>query len=408
MVEVAFHDIGEGMTEGEILRYLVQIGDEVVTDQPLIEVQTDKMVAEIPSPAAGKVATIHREPGSVVPVGTILLELEPLASQTLQNLTPGQEQLQARFNKQEDHQEMAGPFRMIATPSVRRYASQKGVSLQRIPGSGPNKRILRKDVDMYLRGHVIPERKSMEQQAVATEDHMLPLTAENRFETEEYIPYCKEQQLRGNTICQAVSTIPHVTHFDDIDVTNLVGLQIELEKGGQHIDLIAFFIRAVAIALQDYRIFHARLDEENAVIQLWRNYHIGLVNTNHKEEIISVIADADQKSITTLHKEQTQSLDKAYSARKQTGASLHGCFIIRMDAGGSAITPIIPKGQAAYLVLHQRKKKPVVMPGDKLGIRYVQQLSFSFDHRIADGAQAIGFTNRLAELLQNPAAFILP
>ena len=380
MLEVKLHDIGEGLTEGEIVGYFVKIGDRVISDQPLVEIQTDKMTAEIPSPASGTVIEILFEEGDQVTVGTTLLKIDA-----------GEENTNPKKVKQNAKKAISTVKKtekiILAAPYTRKIARENDIDLAFIEGTGPGGRITDEDVYRFINQE-------------KTESAAKTLALEMPFKG-------RRKQIAANMV-KSFYTIPHVTHFDEVDVTHLLDHQSILKKHGKHLSLTAFFMKATQLSLQEYPIFNAVLDEENEVIRLQEHYHIGIAVDAKEGLIVPVIHHVEQKSILDIHKEMKSLIEKAQTNTLSRAEITGSTFTISNvgPLGGMAATPIIHYPQTGLLAFHQTKKRPVVMD-DQIVIRSMMNISMSFDHRTVDGATAIRFTNRLKERLEQPAQMLV-
>lgn len=404
MADVKFHDIGEGMNEGEVTNFFVKVGDEVTVDQPLVELQTDKMVAEIPSPAAGKITAIHFAPGDVVKVGTALIEIDgetgadpanspaPKETGDEQQNEKRVEQVAGADNEGEPVDRSSGTYnRILAAPYTRKIARDHDVNIEHINGTGPGGRVTEEDVYHTIDGGTEHDSGQVDAPEVDT------------------IPYTGMRKQIGKKLTKAITTIPHVTHFDEADLTDLLEFRQQLKQEGDSISVVAFFLKAVTIALKDHRVFNAQLDEENSVIRLLKNYHIGLATNTDKGLVVPVLRDVDKKSIRQINTEMKELTKKALDGKLSVGDMKGGTFTISNvgPIGGTWATPIINQPQTAIMALHKTKKTPVVLEDDEIAVRKMMTMSLSFDHRVADGVASVEFTNRFIELLEKPNKLLL-
>ena len=279
MVEVKLHDIGEGMTEGEVVHYFVNVGDKVKTDQPLVEVQTDKMVAELPSPASGVVKDIKISQGNIVSVGTTLLVLEEEGARNLQPLIePTPESPAQSVPESTPKQEKVF---IKAAPYTRKIAREFGIDIQLVKGTGPHERITVEDVYNFVKqqNHHELSSKEVEKEKISqtVEVKSQPeIQRNNLHENRDVIPFKGRRKQIAKNMTKSLFTIPHVTHFEEVDMTELLAYRSEIKAMGRSISVTAFLIKAIAQGLKKYPIFNAKLDEENELIVLVKDYHIGL------------------------------------------------------------------------------------------------------------------------------------
>lgn len=398
MIEVKLHDMGEGMTEGEIANYLVQVGDRVTIDQPVVEVSTDKMVAELPAPVSGVVTDLLIPVGQTVGVGTVLLLIEATEAQpavTVERTVERSEQSQQQPTVTALLTER--PKRVLATPYTRKIARDLGIDLELVPAVDPSGRVTEEDVRRFVESGTTPET---DQRPVAVEVPSAPV---------DTIPFRGIRKQIAKKMTQSLFTIPHVTHFEEVDMTRLLALREELKAAGKPISVNAFFIKALIVALQDFPVFNAKLDEANEQILLERQYHIGVATETTDGLIVPVVRDADQLTMQQLHQQVAD-----LSTRAKTGdlraADLKASTFTMSNVGplgSTGATPIINYPETALIAFHKTKKRVCVDDQDQIVIRSMMNLSMSFDHRVADGATAVAFTNRFAGLIEHPTTLLM-
>ena len=396
MLEVKLHDIGEGMTEGEIVNYLVKVGDRVSTDQPLVEVLTDKMTAELPSPCAGTIRKIIVKPGETVQVGTSLIYIEAdkehqIISETITSINP----VAATMDK--GIERITNPFkRVLAAPYTRKIARDNNIDIAEVPAADPSGRVTEEDVHQFI-------KKSRE---VDELDEQLVKIKE---ETPDEIPFRGIRKEIAKKMMKSLFTIPHVTHFDEVNMTNLFKIREEMKKTGEAVSVPAFFIKALTISLKEFPIFNAELDEENDRILLKKNYHIGFATETKNGLLVPVIHDADKKSIKEIHHELIELSGKALAGKLSLAEMQNSTFSMSNvgPLGSTGATPIINYPETALIAFHKTKKRPIVNDRDEIVIGHVMTLSMSFDHRVADGSTAVSFTNRFINLIEHPYQLLL-
>ncbi|MBY6037920.1 2-oxo acid dehydrogenase subunit E2 [Fictibacillus nanhaiensis] len=416
MVEVKLHDIGEGMHEGEVIHFFVKAGDTVKVDQPLVEVQTDKVTAELPSPAAGTIKDIKVKEGDVVTVGSVILTIEAGASQS------GNKTKEEPVNVKEQpvvDKIVASPKntvftggiatlkkRVLAAPFTRKIARENGVDIEQIEGSGPGGRVTDHDVYHFIENGSAPKTAEKAEHA-ATE----PITTASSYTSKdaEEIPFKGRRKQIAKKMVQSLATIPHVTHFEEIDVTAVMEIKKQLKtldpenKRGMNVSVAAFFVKAIQIALKDFPIFNAKLDEEKEVIRLEKNVNIGIATDSDDGLIVPVIHHVEQRNVRDIAVDMKDKINRAKTNKLKGSDMTGGTFTISNvgPLGSIAATPIINHPEVALMAFHKTKKTPVVV-GNEIVIRSMMNVSMSFDHRVADGATAVMFTNRVKELIENP------
>lgn len=398
MHEVKLHDIGEGMTEGEVIHYLVKVGDRVTTDQPLVEVQTDKMVAELPSPCSGTVKEIMIETGETVQVGTSLLSIESDAGG--QTEARGQQETKVASVEKESKVKAKPPAfttynRILAAPYTRKIARENNINIEDVPASDPSGRITEEDVHQFIKGDQKVQQPSKE---VASTPKLI------EDNTPEEIPFRGIRKQIAKKMTKSLFTIPHVTHFDEVNMTNLFKMREEMKKSGDSVSVSAFFIKALVISLKEFPIFNAELDEDNDRILLKKNYHIGIATNTESGLLVPVVHDADKKSIKDIHLEVKRLIEGATTGNLKPSDMQNSTFTMSNvgPLGSTGATPIINYPETALIAFHKTKKLPIVNEQDEIVIGHVMTLSMAFDHRVADGATAVAFTNRFASLIEQP------
>ncbi|HET7657929.1 MAG TPA: dihydrolipoamide acetyltransferase family protein [Bacillales bacterium] len=447
MTDVKLHDIGEGMTEAEILRFFVKVGDSVKADEPLLEVQTDKMTAELPSPAAGTVTAIKAEVGDVVEVGTTIIELDGGQVGSEESEAAPEAKKEEPSGKKTATIRVPKSDRVLAAPYTRKLAMDHGVDIEKIEGSGPEGRVTEADVNAYVNGNsegtskAEPEVKGSERRKpaerpiaspaarklarqrgvnlsdVRTEDPLGRVratdvathregAAETTFQEAEEIPFRGRRKAIANKMTQSLYTIPHVTHFDEVDVTELFRVKQSLKATNpeKNVSAAAFFIKALQKALEEVPIFNAKLDEENEVIRLEKTVNIGLATDTEEGLIVPVIHHVEELSLLEIHQQMKTLIQKAKDNQLRAADMSGGTFTISNvgPLGSTGATPIINYPEVGLMAFHKTKKMPVVRGDDEIVIRQMMNVSMTFDHRVADGAKAVMFTNQFIRYIENP------
>jgi len=424
MIEVKLHDIGEGMTEATVIHYFVKKGDQVKADQPLVEIQTDKMTAEIPAPATGVIHDILIPEGKTITVGTTVLVMqaegqiaivkEQEALQVEREAAVAVEAVKSMTTiaNAQSTSNINGSQRILAAPYTRKIAREHGVDLALVTGTGPAGRITDEDVYKYIES-LSSTSKDVERAKVnealtadiGTETIANTTVNKNMKEAAEVIPFRGRRKQIAKKMTQSLYTIAHCTQFEEIDVTELIKLREELKENGMNISATAFFIKALSLALKQFPIFNAKLDEENEVIRLENEHHFGIAVDTEDGLIVPVIKNVEKKSLREVHNEAKELTKKALENKLSIPELTGGTFTISNvgPLGGSiGATPIINYPEVALVAFHKTKKRPVVTDNDEIAIRSMMNISMSFDHRVADGATAVAFTNYFAKLIENP------
>ncbi|MBH0172914.1 2-oxo acid dehydrogenase subunit E2 [Fictibacillus sp. 23RED33] len=438
--EFKLPDIGEGIHEGEIVKWFVKAGDEVKEDDILLEVQNDKAVVEIPSPVDGKILELKVDEGTVSVVGDVLVTIEaegeipadahgggeeapeqPKAEEE-KNVTADQakeaDKSESKTDKTEDtaKEEPADESkRVIAMPSVRKYAREKEVDIRKVQGSGDNGRVLKEDIDKFVSGGGAAEAAPQ-----ATETEAAP-KAEAKKEAPKAIPAGEmetREKIKG--IRKAISkamvnskhTAPHVTLMDEVDVTDLVAhrkkfKQVAADKGIK-LTYLPYVVKALTSALREYPVLNASIDDANEEIVYKHYYNIGIAADTDNGLMVPVVKDADRKSIFKISSEINELATKARDG-KLSGEEMKGgsCTITNIgSAGGQWFTPVINHPEVAILGIGRIAEKAVVKDGEVV-VAPVLALSLSFDHRLIDGATAQNALNHIKRLLNDPQLLVM-
>jgi pyruvate dehydrogenase E2 component (dihydrolipoamide acetyltransferase) len=397
--EILLPDIGEGVSEGEIVKWLVKEGDYVKMFQPIVEVLTVKVKVEIPSPYNGKIVKILAKEKEVVRVGKpiALIETEEVIPETKpkEEAKPKEELRQVEIPKEvaEEKKEI------LATPAVRRLARELGVDLSKVKGTGPGGRILEEDVRRYAE-----EMKKHEVRPVEVKAEKAAL--------EERIPITGVRRMIAEKLSKTVKTAVLVTHMDECDVTELVKIREELkqeaEKRGVKLTFLPFIIKAVIKALQTYPSFNASVDEEKNELVIKKYYNIGIATATDQGLIVPVIKEADKKGLFELAKEIEELTEKARKGTLKIEEVIGSTFSITNvgPIGGVFATPILNNPDVAILGIGKIKKRPWVVE-NRIEIRDILTLFLSFDHRVIDGAQAAQFMNEVMKYLEKPYLLLI-
>ena len=399
--EFRLPDIGEGVAEGEVVRWLVKEGDLVKEDQPMVEVMTDKATVEIGSPRAGRVAKRLFAEGERCPVGKILIVIEveadaaqaaspkPAASASPAAVPAAQATNSATNSATKTGNGAASGEAVLATPATRKLARDIGVDIRSVTGSGRAGRITSDDVRARGEGSA-------------------PAAPAPRTQTDGVrIPFRGLRKKIAETLVRSKQTAPHVTYVEEIDCTELVALRAKLNKrqgGVEKLSFLPFIIKATIGALKKFPQMNAMLDEAGGEIIQWSSFHIGLATATENGLIVPVIRDADRKSLAELGRD-IERLAEATRTGKATRDELIGSTftITSLGAlGGVMATAIINPPEVAILGVHRIAKRPAVV-GNQIVIRDLMNLSLSFDHRVVDGFDAAQFVAEIKRMLEAPA-----
>ncbi|MEJ2716907.1 MAG: 2-oxo acid dehydrogenase subunit E2 [Deltaproteobacteria bacterium] len=413
-------DVGEGIAEAEIVEYLVELGQEVKADQPVIRVETDKAVVELPAPVAGTIAEIPHSPGDTVRVGDPLLIIETeagaeVAAPAEKEAPPPEEKEEAPPPKKEEE----GPppkEEKEAAPRKPEKAEEKveparpAAEPKRVLATPHTRRLADDDVrEASAKAAPAPPRAPT---AAAVQ---APATA--GFDFEQYGP-TRREPLKGirkrtaEVMVRSVSTIPHVTHFDEADVTEMLQVVEQqrpfAEERKVKLTILSFLTKAAADALKKYPWFNSSLDESTGELVFKEYYNVGFATDTEAGLMVPVVRDVDKKSILQIAAELQELSRKARDRSIELQDMRGGTFTISNVGalGGMWATPIIVHPQVAILCSLRAKKKPVVHE-DQVVVRTIMPLTVSFDHRVLDGADAARFLSHIVHLLEDPMRMLV-
>jgi pyruvate dehydrogenase E2 component (dihydrolipoamide acetyltransferase) len=395
-----FPDVGEGIAEGEVVRWAVAEGDEVKVDQALGEIETDKAVVEIPSPFAGTVLKLHFKPKDIVKVGQVLVTIgekgeavtEAPAAPPQAIGAPGRPAVAAGGGPPA----AAGAF--LATPAVRKLAGELGLDLAAVPGTGPGGRITEEDARGAKEAAVAAERKP-EVRIKAKFDFYGAL---------EHVPLRGIRRATARRLTESIRKAVHVTHFDEANAAGLVAIRDrmkpEAEAKGLKLTFLPFIVKAVVEALKLHPMLNATVDDEAEEIVVKKYYNIGIAVDVPDGLIVPVVKAADMKTVFEIAAD-IRSLAEAARKRTLDLADLKGgtFSITNVGAiGGEAATPIINYPETAILATMKIAERVRAVDGAPV-VRTVLPICLSFDHRVIDGAEAARFSRDLVRLLEDPA-----
>ena len=390
--EFKLPDIGEGVAEGEILRWMVKEGDHVQEDQSLVEVITDKVNVQIPSPKNGVVSRILAKEGQVVKVGQVILAVQASDEQ----FAPVSQKPMPAIAAQSlpvppQTQQLAAPMdRVVATPATRRLARELGVEITRVKGTGPSGRVTDDDVRGAQAG-----------------PSAIVQSATVQLGNEERVPLRGVRKAVAERMTKSSNIAAHVTVVDDVDVTELVlfreAFKGSAEKRGVRLTFLPLIIKAVVPALKQFPYVNASLDDAKGEIVLKKYYNMGVATDTEQGLVVPVVRDIDRKDIFQLSGEIEKLAEKARAGQLSLDDVRGSTFTITNigSIGGLFTTPIINYPEVAIFGINRITKRPVVKDG-KIQVRDMMYLSLSFDHRVLDGAYATRFLEVLIDTIQDP------
>ncbi len=422
-VTVPVPDIGD-FKEVEVIEVLVKPGDTVSKEQSLITLESDKATMEIPSPAAGVVKEIRVKIGDKVAKDSPILVLQskgqapseaprPAAPKTPAS-APAMAAPAPRPVPREPLEEAT--TKPHASPSVRKFARELGVDLARLRGSGPKGRILHADVQAFVKGVLqgAPASAPAAKAGGALPFNLPPWPEVDfaKFGPVESKPLSRIQKLSGPYLHRNWISIPHITQFDEADITELEAFRkaqtVETEKQGFKLTMLAFMIKACVTALRQYPVFNSSLDRSGESIVIKKYFHIGVAVDTPGGLVVPVVRDADRKGVFDLAHELADISKLARDGKLKPGDMQGGTFSISSlgGIGGTAFTPIINAPEVAILGVSRGATRPV-WNGKEFAPRLMLPLSLAYDHRVIDGATAARFSTYLVSVLSDIRKLIL-
>ena len=404
-MDVRLPRLGEGADSGTVVKILVKEGEQVKQDQPILELENKKAVAPIPSSASGTVTRIHVKEGEKVSVGQVLLSLSeeaaPGSSAGVAQEAPEAEAARQEALGTEEAEEAVPPGggTPAASPSVRKLARELGIDLARVRGTERGGRITLTDVRRYT-----------QRLQAGTTSTGAPGVAPEQIDFSKWGPVtAKPLSALRATVSRRMSaswtTIPHVTQFDEADITELMALKQRYdpryEQRGAKLTLTSFILKALASILRQHPIFNASLDEAGGQIVFKQYYHIGIAVDTEAGLMVPVIRDVDKKTMLQLSLEIQQVAEKARQRTVTMEDLRGGTFTVSNQGGigGGHFTPIINRPEVAILGVGRGVRKPVVRE-QQVEPRVLLPLALSYDHRVIDGADAARFITALVADLE--------
>ena len=437
--EFRFPDIGEGIAEGTLIKWLVKEGDEIEEGQSVAEIETDKVTTEIPSAKKGRVLELEYEEGDTIEVGQVLIMLdtsdgsseetkevpeydeedkkkelgekeylvEEETAGVVGEVISSSEEIPASTEGQTSSSKKQTKMKVLATPVARKLAKDLGVDISTVEGTGPNGRVMKADINNSKSEK--PASSVIEKQTRKPEALHIDSNLEENMTR---IPLTRIRKTIAAQMSKSRFTIPHTTAMEEIDVSNLYEFRNKykdiLREEDVNITYLPFVIKAITLALKELPEFNSSLDEEKEELILKHFYHIGIATDTDRGLMVPVLKDADKKSVVQIAKE-IEDLSSRAKDNKMDISELRGSsFTITNygSIGGLFGIPIINYPESAILGLGRIVKKPIVRD-DEIVIGRVLPLSLSYDHRVIDGASGVRFIGILAKLLADPEVLLL-
>lgn len=447
-IEFKLPDVGEGLHEAELLKWMVNEGDYVREDQPIMEVQTDKAAVEITSPVNAKIAKLIGKVGDILHVHSVVVVFDDGTNAGL----PAQDKAEAAVavaapagaepKAQADvvaAAAAAAPLTVVpggkalASPATRKLARELGVDINQVPGSGPAGRVTSDDVKNYKAGKTaapaaaapvpvtaVPAPAPAEAAPAAPAAATTQVAANARgvanavapVAGDERIPLKGIRKVIAERMAKSVYTAPHVTVVDELDMTALVefrGKAKELAaKKGIKLSFMPFFFKALTTALKEHPYLNAQIDDEKQEIVLRKQYHMGFALDTDAGLLVPVIKDVDKKSVFQIAAEMQDLIERGKAGKLAPDELRGSTFTVsnQGSVGGLFFTPVINYPEVAILGVGATVERPVVRNGE-IKVAPMMYLSLSFDHRLIDGAPGTRFLSRVIELLSNPTLLMM-
>jgi pyruvate dehydrogenase E2 component (dihydrolipoyllysine-residue acetyltransferase) len=422
--EIKLPDIGD-FDSVEVIEIAVSVGDQVNAEDTLITLESEKATMDIPSPQAGEIKQIKVNVGDRIKEGSPIVSLiaseaaiteekkepekvesTPVEEKPVETTIPVSQHAPRPAPKIPETSELVGQSKSSkahASPSIRRFARELGVDLGLVYGSGPKGRILKEDVKAFTKS-IMSGEKLATKGAFATPE--VPPVDFSKFGEIENKPLSRIRRLAGQSLHRSWITVPHVTQFDEADITELEDFRkskIEAaKKQGIKLTLIAFLVKAVVDVLQQYPEFNSSLSTDGENIIIKKYFHIGVAVNTENGLMVPVIKDADKKGLFDIAKEISDLSEKARAGKISPKDLQGGCFTISSlgGIGGLNFTPIVNTPEVAILGVSRAAIKPVYEDGE-LVPRLIMPFALSYDHRVIDGVAGAQFTQFLSTVLSD-------
>lgn len=423
-------ELGEGMAEGEISSWLVKEGDEVKEDDTLVEIQNDKSVSELPSPVAGKVSQIVAQEGDTVEIGDPLIVIDD-GSDTAPDLTKASD-------ADDDAKEEAAPAPekpaapapaaaptgvpaasdpnklVMAMPSVRQYARDKGVDITLVAPTGNHGQVLKADIDNF-NGAAAPAAAAAAPAAegkAAAGQAIKPWKSDQPdLETRE--PMSAMRKIIAKSMRTSKDIAPHVTSFDEVDVTKLMANRKKYKQMAAdqdiHLTFLPYIVKALVATIKKFPELNASIDDTTQEIVYKHYYNIGIATNTDDGLYVPNIKAADTKGMFEIAKEITENTQAAYDKKLSPESMAGGSITISNvgSIGGGWFTPVINQPEVAILGVGRIEKAPIVNEDGDIVVGRMMKLSLSYDHRLIDGALAQNALNYMNKMLHDPELLLM-
>ena len=411
MTEIRVPTLGESVTEATIGKWFKKAGDAVAVDEPLVELETDKVTIEVPAPAAGVLAEIAAKDGDTVAVGALLGQIKdgagaPKAAAAQAAPPPAAAKpVQPAPATPKPSPAADAPL----APSVRRLSAESGVDVANVPGTGKDGRVTKGDMLAAIeRAAAAPTPVAQPASAVQVR---APSPADDAAR-EERVKMTRLRQTIARRLKEAQNTAAMLTTFNEVDMSHVMALRNQYKelfekKHGVKLGFMGFFVRACVQALKEIPAVNAEIDGADLIYKNY--YHIGVAVGTDKGLVVPVVRDCDLKSLAEIEKEVAGFGRRAREGALKIEEMQGGTFTISNGGvyGSLMSTPILNAPQSGILGMHKIQERPMVVAGGKIEARPMMYLALSYDHRIVDGREAVTFLVRVKECLEDPARLVL-
>ncbi len=408
MTDIRVPTLGESVTEATIGRWFKKAGDAVAVDEPLVELETDKVTIEVPSPSAGTLGEIIAKDGETVAVGALLGQINDGAVAAKPAAAAAKPVASAAPPAAAAAPAKAPPADAPQAPSVRKLSAESGIDATTVPGSGKDGRVTKGDMLAAIeRAASAPTPVN---QPAASVQVRAPSPADDAAR-EERVKMTRLRQTIARRLKDVQNTAAMLTTFNEVDMTNVMALRSQYKdvfekKHGSKLGFMGFFTKAVVQALKDIPAVNAEIDGSDLIYKNY--YHIGVAVGTDKGLVVPVVRDCDHKSIADIEKGIADFGRRARDGQLKIEEMQGGTFTITNGGiyGSLMSTPILNAPQSGILGMHKIQERPVVV-GGKIEVRPMMYLALSYDHRVIDGKEAVTFLVRVKESLEDPARLVL-
>jgi len=429
--KILLPDVGD-FDDIEVIEVIISVGDEVEKDDSIITLESDKATMEIPTPFTGKIKSISVNVSDRISQGSVIAEIEvsESAAEKSEKTASQAASMIDQGVSEKDIPQAVEPVKSTrrpapvpasdtdvkltvahASPSIRKFARELGVDISLVSGSGNKGRVLKEDVQNYVKASLTSPGAAPTATGLRISD--APVVDFSKFGEVETQPLSRIKKISGAHLHRSWVSVPHVTQFDESDITELEvfrkSLAREAEKKGVRLTPLVFIMKAVVSALQEFPEFNASLDASGDNLILKKYFHIGVAVDTPNGLMVPVIRDVDKKGIYPLSAELAEIAGRAREGKLSPKDLQGGCFSISSlgGIGGTQFTPIVNAPEVAILGVARAKMQPIYQPDGSFKPALMLPLALSYDHRVIDGAQGARFTNYLSQLITDMRRVLL-